>query len=235
MPIIVTTGGPISSLSTAISSAAPTFGDILTAIADDIDDTTGEYTAQLTSAILSAIRYCERFTYYFNETRDITFPTVDGQEWYDGTDNPAIPTLVHIAMVYTEDSNGERWYVKRAMPDDIELIADNSASRGRPYAWTYFGRRIRLYPIPSPTVYTVRLQVGPYRLDQITDQSQSNAWTTEAFDLIKARAKYIIYKDTIKDAEMASEALNDFNDQQAMLLEETASRNSRGVIIATAF
>jgi hypothetical protein len=94
---------------------------------------------------------------------------------------------------------------------------------------------VRLYPIPAAEIYTIRLQVGPYRLDPLTDQSQSNAWTMEAFDMIKARAKYVIYKDIIKDASLAAEALNDFNDQESALKAETSSRNGRGRIIGTCF
>jgi hypothetical protein len=212
-----------------------TFSDIKAAIADDIDDTTGEYAAQIATAVLAAIRYCERKTYYFNETRDVTFATVDGQEWYDSSDNANIPTLVRIVAAWTEDSAGQRDELIRMMPADMEQLADSSGSRGEPYAFTYFGQRIRLYPMPDATAYTIRLQLGPYRLTPLSADSDTNAWLSEAYDLVKARAKYILAKDTLKDAAVAAEALNDFNDQDNALTGETTSRNATGYIRPTDF
>lgn len=211
------------------------FGDLKAAIADDIDDTTGEYSAQIDKAVLAAVRYCERKTYYFNETRDVTFSTVNGQEWYGAADNSNIPTLVRIVDAWSEDSNGDRDPLILMRPEDMELLSDNSASRGEPYAYTYFGQRIRIYPIPDATIYTIRLQLGPYRLTPLSADTDTNAWLSEAYDMVKARAKYIIAKDTLKDAAVATEALNDYNDQDAALARETDDRNGSGYICATSF
>ncbi|MEK1929490.1 MAG: hypothetical protein AAAC47_06810 [Pararhizobium sp.] len=213
----------------------PNFGDIKADIADDIDDTVGEYATQITKAVLGAIRFCERNTYYFNETRDVTFTTVDGQEWYDAADNANIPTLVRIVAAWSEDANGDRDELIRSTPQELELLSDNSASRGEPYTYTYFGQRIRIYPIPDATPYTIRLQLGPYRLAPLVDDGDENAWLDEAYDMIKARAKYVVCKNTLKDAELALEALNDFNEQNDALKGETTNRNARGYVVATSF
>jgi hypothetical protein len=106
-----------------------TLADLTSAIADDIDDTTGEYSAQILTAIQAAQRYCERSTYYFNETRDVTFSTVNGQEWYGAADNANIPTLIRIEAVYSEDTNAQRVTLDRVDPRELELLADNSAPR----------------------------------------------------------------------------------------------------------
>lgn len=53
--------------------------------------------------------------------------------------------------------------------------------------------------------------------------------------MVKARAKYILYKDILKDAALAAEALNDYNDQHDALKAETSRRNATGCIRATAF
>jgi hypothetical protein len=235
MTISVETGGPIDTIPSVIGPSASTFSDLILQVADEIDDTTGEYAGQIQNACYAAIRYCEREVYYFNETRDVTFTTVDGQEWYGAADNSNIPTLVRIVDAYCERSDGERTRMRRVTPEEIELTADNSASSGEPYSYTYFGQRVRIYPIPDATVYTIRLQLGPYRLATITDASDSNAWTTEAFDMVKARAKYIIYKDILKEADLAAEALNDYNDQHNALKAETSRRNARGYIQVTCF
>jgi hypothetical protein len=235
MTITVETTGPIDTPPSVIGPSASTFSDLQLQIADELDDTTGEYAGPIQNACYQAIRWCERDVYYFNETRDVTFSTVDGQDWYGASDNSNIPTLGRIVAAYCEQTDGRRTILRRVRPEEIELSADSSASRGEPYAFTYFGQRVRLYPIPDETVYTIRLQLGPYRLATITSSSDSNVWTTEAFDMVKARAKYIIYKDILKDAALAAEALNDYTDQHKELKAETSRRNGSGVIVATCF
>lgn len=213
----------------------PTLADMISDIADNVDDTTGEYTDQIQSSILAAIRFCERKTYYFNQTRDVTFPTVNGQEWYTSAYNANIPTLIRIQQAYSEDSQGQRVELCRELPSELEILSDNSASRGEPVSFTYFNQQIRLYPIPGAEVYTIRLQLGPYRLAPLLVAADTNAWLSEAYDMVKARAKYILQKDTLKDAALAAEALNDFNDQELALADETSRRGGRGLIMATDF
>ncbi|MBX8783706.1 hypothetical protein HBA94_08010 [Ochrobactrum sp. GRS2] len=235
MSILVTTSGPNNTIPALLDAQDRTFYDMMTVIADEIDDVTGEYTPQIQNCIFAAIRFCERNVYYFNETRDVTFQTVAGREWYDKSDNPNIPSLVRIVAAYCENSSGRRTTLRRVMPEDIETVSDNAASRGEPYMFTYFGQRLRLYPVPNDTNYTIRLQLGAYRLNEIQTSADSNAWFTEAFDLIKARAKYQLYKDYLKDAPLAAASLNDFNEEDNALSAETSRRNGRGKIIGTAF
>ena len=211
-----------------------TLADLTADIADDIDDTTGEYGAAILKAVQGAQRDCERTTYYFNETRDETFSTVASQSWYDSSDNANIPTLVHIQYVYYVDSAGQVITVDYATPEEIEVLSDNTAATGQPSCYTYFNKQIRLYPIPD-AVYTIRLQLGPYRLTALANPTDNNAWLDEAYDLMKARAKYRLYKNTLKDAALAVEALNDFNEQHALLKAETSSRNGSGFIRPTQF
>lgn len=212
-----------------------TLADIMADIADDVDDTTGEYGDQIKKAIQGAQRYCARDSYYFNETRDVTFSTVADQEWYDSSDNANIPTLVRIVAAYSEDAQGQRTPLKRVSNDDLELLSDNSASTGEPSCWAYFNKQIRLYPIPGSTTYTIRLQLSPYRLTDLSEPDDTNAWLDEAYDMIKARAKYIFFTNTIKDAALAGAALNDYHDQKARLDVETSSRSGTGIIRPTAF
>ena len=212
-----------------------TYLELRNDIADSIDDTTGEYAEQIQKAILKAIRHCERQNFYFNETRDETFSTVDGQEWYDADDNENIPTLVQIHAVYSEDSAGQRTVLNRATPEAIETLADNSASTGEPYSWTYFAQKIRLYPIPASTVYTIRLQLGPYRLAPLSEDDDTNAWTTEAYDMVFERAKYELAADTLKDRELALAALARYEQQKNALDAETSRRSGTGCIRPTQF
>lgn len=211
-----------------------TLEDLTADIADDVDDTSGEYGAQITAAVLAAIRYCERKMYYFNETRDETFVTVGTQEWYGAAANANIPTLVRIQRAYFVDSATNVIEMRRYIPEEMEILSGNGVATGQPYAWTYFKQQIRIYPIPN-AVYTIRLQLGPYRLVPLVNPTDSNAWLNEAYDMIKARAKYILHKNTLKDPGLAMEALNDFEDQNRSLKAETAARNGTGYVRSTCF
>jgi hypothetical protein len=210
-----------------------TLADLKATIADEVDDTVSEYADQIQTAILAAIRYCERETFYFNQTRDETFNTVASQGWYDSTDNANIATLVKIQRLYINDG-GEISDLIRSIPDELEVLNDSTAASGRPTNWTYFGQKIRLYPIPD-AVYEIRMQLGPYRLSALANDSDTNAWLSEALDMVKARAKYILGKDTLKEAALAAEALNDYQDQRSVLKAETAQRQGRGYFVPTRF
>lgn len=211
-----------------------TLADLTSDIADEIDDTGNEYGAQILNAVQEAQRYCERSTYYFNETRDQTFSTVIGQQLYGAAANANIPTLVHIQAAYFVDSGGQIDPLTRITPELMELLSDSSASTGETYNYTYFARAIKIYPIPN-AIRTIRLQLGPYRLAPLTDPANESAWLDEAYDLLKARAKYIMYKNVLKDPALAVEALNDWRDQDIALTGETANRNGSGLICSTDF
>ena len=212
-----------------------TRADLAAEIADDIDDTTGFYSSQIATAIKAAQRECERETYYFNQTRTITFTTVASQSAYGTSDNANIPTLVHIRSAWIEDSNGERTDLRRITQEEWEWRADNSASTGEPYSYTYFEQQVFLYPVPNSANYTIRLIASPYRLDVLTNGTDTNAWLTEAYDLLKARAKYILARDTLKDPELAQAMYANWTDQDRMLTGETTRRLGTGRIRATKF
>lgn len=212
-----------------------TLADLTADIADDVDDTTGEYGGPILKAVQGAQRDCERNTYYFNETRDETFAAVVDQDWYDETANANIPTLVRIQAVYLIDSASIIYDLIRSTPEEIEMLLGSNTTSNQPTLWTYFGQRIRLYPKPNLTTYTIRLQIGPYRLTPLVNSTDTNAWLDEAYDLLKARAKYRLYKNTLKDAALAAEALNDWNEQDSALTGETTSRHATGRIRPTRF
>jgi len=122
MVISVITGGPQNVASPQIDQSAPTFQSMVDAISDEVDDTQGEYVEQIQNAIFAAIRYCERDVYYFNETRDVTFFTVSGQEWYGADDNAQIPKLVRVAEAYCVRSDGQSSILRRTTNEEIETL-----------------------------------------------------------------------------------------------------------------
>lgn len=232
MAIIVTTGGPISGIPSVLAPQIKTFTDLINSISDDLDDTNNEYLAQIQEAIFSAIRFCEREPFYFNESREVNFLTKKDQEFYSSIDNEAIATLAGLSDVYCQRENGQYVGLASQSPQFMETLSHDAL--GEPLYYCYFGQKLRLYPIPD-RAYRIRLQLSPVRIANITSANEPNPWFYEAFDLIRARAKYELYKDILKDSDVAASALNDFYEQLAALRAETSRRNGRGRIYPTNF
>jgi hypothetical protein len=68
-------------------------------------------------------------------------------------------------------------------------MEDFSPSTGQPYSYTYYNRSIRLYPVPSETVYEVRIGGHWQVVEPASDTEKYNPWMIEAEQLIRARAK----------------------------------------------
>src|SRR5690606_40476631 len=64
-------------------------------------------------------------------SRDITFPTVQDQEWYDDNDHPDIRTLVRIVAAYSEDAQGQRTTMVRVPPEEIETLRSEERRVGQ--------------------------------------------------------------------------------------------------------
>lgn len=200
--------------------------DLAADIANDIDDSTGEYSSEIVSAIQRAQRYCERMSFYFNQTRTITFATVASQTAYGASANANIPTLIEIQSAWCEDAGGERTPLTRVPFSTIEALTDNSASGGEPFNFAYFEQQVWLYPIPDSANYTIRLVCSNYRLGALTAGNSTNAWLDEAYDMLKERAKYELASDSLKDPDIAAAALGKFEDEKSALMGEAFRRLS---------
>jgi hypothetical protein len=213
-------------------------------IADDIDDYDSYYASNIASAITYAIGYHERERFYFNETRDLTFATVENQQWYDTSDEDDIPTLLHIDGMWLIDSGANQKPLCRAMPQEIETWTDNADvlsgagtannPKGEPSRWAYFGQRIRLHPVPDAGPYWVRIQAH-YKLPALASDSEEHAWTNDAFDLIVARAEIYLARGKLRSPELGNLAAAAEAEELARLRSITSMKNGTGVIRPTCF
>jgi len=233
MPIHVTTGGPLTGQASLLEAPKATFGAMIAAIADDVDDTNNEYLAQIQSSIFAAIRYVEREPFYFNEARDVRFNTIAGKAIYDANDNKNIGSSGGIRAVFCQKAGQSARHLRK-MKAEIWETENHAASRGMPYAYSYFAQNLRLYPTPDAD-YLIRLSVAPKRLSTMTSTDEVHPWFEEAFDLIKARAKYELYKNILQDEMRATISLHDFTEQLHALRAETSRRNSTDNVVATEF
>lgn len=106
--------------------------------------------------------------------------------------------------------------------------------QGTPLFYTYHEQKIGLFPTPIQ-VETVCLVCVPARLAEESVHEGDNPWFTHAFDLIKARAKYELYKNILKDPEYAAVSFSDFQEQLQALRFETSRRKGAANILPMRF
>lgn len=186
----------------------------------------------IANAIKDAIRFHERTRFWFNQSRSITFSTTFGQDGYGVADNPLIPGFVRIDDIFLPRAVSIHPLTRYEVPD-FEIVAGATSNPGKPSCWTYTEGAIRLYPIPD-AVYAMRI-IAHYRLPGLIDDSDSNAWTTEAEELIRTHAKLMLFLDVLED----DTNVNRMQLKLPLLLDalkaETSARMSTGRIVPTSF
>ena len=159
------------------------YSTMRTRIADELANDGDITSAQINYAIQDTIKQYERRPWWFNQ-KTATFSTVDGQEYYSSSDLSDIPDIVQIiAATVTNNLKGPLKPVDYLTIDDEQ----DGSVEGEPRVFAYFKENIRLYPIPD-AVYTITLSYI-YRLTALSADGDSNAWTTDAEELIRSGAK----------------------------------------------
>ena len=197
-----------------------TYVALKTRIADEIADST--LTSQIILAIESAIKFYERKEFWFN-SKTGTFSTVAAQEYYGSAANTDIPSLIKINSPIKVTASGYKYDVYPVPFGDIDALQDGTKD-GRPELAAYFNEQIRLYPIPD-AVYTVTMAYQ-YRLTELSADADENAWTDDAEELIRQRAKMILAADVLRDVDMYNAAKEFERDAYQALREETRARRS---------
>lgn len=152
------------------------------------------------NAIQSAIAKWERVPFYFNEVYNAAlFATVSSQEFYTTAAAAALATAANIHRLHIAGSS--RYPLIRVSPAQLDDLAV-TATTAKPTHWAYFASNIRLYPIPD-AIYTMATSYTQ-RVAALSGNTDTNIWTTDAFDLIKAEAKFILALEVLHDAEMAA-------------------------------
>lgn len=200
-------------------------------IADDL--ARSDLTSQIASAISSAIAFYKPGRFFFNETRDATFATVADQSRYTSDDDADIPLFLKLDGVFLED-DGQSYWLHRNEPVELESLLDGNATGGRPVSYAYFNRSFWLYPVPDG-VYTVRPIGQIEKAAPASDAETGNVWMTNAYELIRCRAKRYLFQHIIKDPAQAS-MMGAFESKAlASLMVGTTQRVASGMIRKTEF
>lgn len=204
-----------------------TLADLKSRIALELART--DLSVQIANAVNDAIRFYGRERFWFNQSRNITFGTINGQQAYGVSDQALIPSLIKIDDIFFSD---EKYPLDRYSATDFEMLTGGSTANGRPCAYTYTDNQIFLYPTPN-AVYTLRLYAH-YRLPVLAD-GDANAWTDDAEELIRTHAKQVLYLDSLEDDQGAARMGVKIPELLAVLRAETSARMGTGRIRPTQF
>ena len=159
-----------------------TYGTMQTRIANELDR--DDLTAEIKDAILSAIVFYEREPWWFLETQTppATLQTAANSEFVDlpadylqGFDDLQITV------------NDDTYPLQRRTHQYINEISEDDDHTGYPTIYAIYSDKIQLYPIPNG-VFPLTPSY-PKQLTALSADSDSNAWTTHAEELIRQRAK----------------------------------------------
>lgn len=204
-----------------------TYGNMVTKIASELsrDDlaSTDAGIASIREAIRSAVYFYQPHAMFVNEAI-ATSPTVAGTSTYD------LPTdLVSLTQLDFIQNNvvyplTRRWYQRLDAMDSIV----SGAIQGFPEEYDIYNHQVRLFPTPSD-VYTLRFIYYAGLPFPETDGA-SSFWTTTGEALIRARAKYTLNMDVIRDAEAASMDKQSEKEAFEALMHQTAEKLHTGRI-----
>lgn len=158
-------------------------------------------TSQIAAAISTAIAAYEDERFYTNESRENTFTTVAGQEFYDSSDASFIASLTKIDYVflYIQDTPFE---LSPVLPRIMEDASTNATATGTPEEYCWYDEQFRLYPVPADA-WTVRVGGVLSISEPASDSETGNFWMTKAERLIRSRAKQELALHVLKDTELA--------------------------------
>ncbi len=142
--ITIRTGGPIP-VKRDVYRHKRTLSHLVSVIQDEIDDIADEYVHQIQESIFAAIRFCERETFYFNESRDVVFETRAGQGVYDASTTSHIESAVKIKNVYLSSDQHHKLALECKDHVSLEPLL-SSEQQGTPVCYSYFDRKLHLYP-----------------------------------------------------------------------------------------
>lgn len=194
-----------------------TYGEAVDLILTELARSDTSITAVVEREFLKAIEYYATERFWFNEAR-ISF-TASNTIYYPLSGFSA--NLVEIDQV-TATINGTVCELIPSTHAELQGI-DASGFTGQPSHWAIFAEQIRLYPkAVSGTTYQVDV-MGTKELASLTVSTQSNAWTTEALNLIAARVEKVVSARKFKDYD-AAQMYQVAEDQEFAKLQQRTER-----------
>jgi len=179
-------------------------------------------------AINDAIFEAAQERFYFNETKDTSFNTVNGQEYY--------PDLGIVELDSIWYFNGTtRYNLFLASNKDLDDAAEGNVLGGQLMSMSHTAGQFRLYPIPTSVTAVHVSGYGKLTPYPLVNDADTNAWLTDGETFIRALAKRNFLRDVVRDYGEARTYDVIAEDYKKLLLERTAVKSSTGKIRSTQF
>lgn len=204
----------------------PSLGTMKTRIADEL--ARADLTTQIADAITSAVAHHDTGAWWFNETSGAFNVS-------SGTDEYAAATATFLTSLIREDAvtatvNGQREPMRRiSWAQMVDKRWDNQPA-GSPTQFAIYGQKFYVYPVPDAT-YSVTVWYQGI-LGVPGSDGASNAWTNEGEALIRARAKYLLFRDVIRDPAEAAVQAQAEAEALAALQKMNRARQATGFVDA---
>lgn len=178
-----------------------------------------DLTTQIDYAVTSAVRHYNKERLWFNEGRSETTLS-SSQVFY------ASPTdMIEMDSVLVT-INGSKTPLGPMTYGEMDEL-DTGKYFGQPDYWSYYQDNFRFYPVPD-SAYVVTLSYHK-SLDE-PSASGSNAWTSTAYDLIRYRAEWDIYKHYLRNPEMAQMVKESESEELVTVVKESTKKASIGFL-----
>lgn len=177
-----------------------TLGTMKTRIADEL--ARSDLTTQIEREIQTAIAHYERERFYFNEST-FTVSFQDGRDTYSSGDVTTIANLTRIDNIRINRDSSSRYLLAPRTWEELQTISANPNVEGAPTDYAYRAQELRVYPIADAS-YAAQV-AAVVRLTALSSDPDTNAWMTSAEELIRQRAKRMLYTNVIRDYEEAAQ------------------------------
>lgn len=207
-----------------------TFANMKTRIADDLNRS--DLTTQIGREINRAIKHYESEPFWFKQTSS-TCATVANQQTLSTSDVSPLPSTIK-EIDYVEITSGSNVYkLDRKSIQEILDLTFSSTDKGEPTSYSLYQNKFYFHPIPD-AIYTITIYFTK-SYTALSADSDENDWTTEAEDLIEARAEKVIYRKILKDKIAADDM--EILESQALenLRAKSSSLQSTGSLQPTQF
>ena len=196
---------------------ADTYGDLVNEI---VNESRRSMSTEISNLVLDSIAHYETERFFFNEFSQ-SFSLSSSQATYTSADASFIPRIMEVdTFRITVDSN----YVPVLRKETLEVFHnyDNPSIFAQPTAWAYWGQSILVDPAPD-SGYAAEVS-GVLQLASLSASTDANAWTQRGNgkELIKQRAKSLLYSEYLRDDANAARAAARERDAYDVLKKRTA-------------
>lgn len=195
-------------------------------IADEIART--DLTTQIAAAILSAIEFYDRRRFWFNETES-TFNTIAGTDAYAAADAAFLSTLIEDDSM-TVTYSGSKEPMRKISFGEMQRYRIDLVQSGPPTHYAYYRQRLYLHPVPDAAYPIIVFHTAALGIP--ANDGASNAWTTEAEELIRLRAKADLFENVIREFAEADRLRGREQEALQSLIRFTNGRTATGYVVA---